>query len=137
VLKGVKPAAAAAPAWADEISKIPILPSPPPHTVGAAKPVVPHAAERTWTLAATSCACRVDKDTPPPLHCSEPIDLNTLLVASSSSPPPQAVNDVRTAKARTTIRIVGFLGCHDYLRRQNCHRKYGLLATFIQLLDCH
>ena len=112
VLRGLKPAAAAAASSTTGISKIPILPSGTPHTVGIGWPSVPHSAERTWTLAAVSCACRALSERPPPLHWSEPVALNTLIPAARvsmsgiplSPPPPHAANDA-IAKTGSNIRI--------------------------------
>jgi len=111
VLRGLKPAAAAAASSAIGSSKIPILPSGTPHTAGTGWPSVPHSAERTWTLAAVSCACRALSERPPPLHWSEPVALNTLIPAARVSmsgpplsPPPHAANDA-TAKTGSNIRI--------------------------------
>lgn len=112
VLRGLKPAAAAAASSAIGSSKIPILPSGTPHTAGTGWPSVPHSAERTWTLAAVSCACRALSERPPPLHWSEPVALNTLIPAARVSmsgpplsPPPHAANDA-TAKTGSNIRIL-------------------------------
>jgi cyclic pyranopterin phosphate synthase len=68
-------------------------------------------------LAITRVAVDFEIDAPAcSVHCREPIDLKTWL--PSSSPPPQAVSDTRTANVRTTIRMDGFLGCQDCLRRR-------------------
>lgn len=104
-VRGMNPAAVAAPTWADEISKMPIFPSGLPHTVGVAKPSVPHVAEPTVMYAAASWPCMADSVTPPPLHCSEPNDLITWVLASSS-PPPQASKDASTANERKAIRMI-------------------------------
>lgn len=56
VFMEVKPAVAVVPDCEDQIVKMPIFPSGPPHAVGFATPSAPQAAEPTWTFAAASCA---------------------------------------------------------------------------------
>ena len=86
-------------AWLSGISKILMAPSGAPQTATWPRPSTPHADDRTTMPAFVSSRLITAGGVPPPVHCTEPRDLNTILLAGGFASLPQAARALKTRRS--------------------------------------